>query len=96
VTRRGGRGGDRGSVRDRGRASGAPLILAANRDERLTRASSGPSLWTGEAFVAPRDEEAGGTLSCDHAAPYRAARPGYPLDSHVIVMPSSKSSVRVN
>jgi uncharacterized protein with NRDE domain len=39
----------------------APLIVAANRDERLMRASSGPRLWKGEAFVAPRDEEAGGT-----------------------------------
>jgi len=39
----------------------APLIVAANRDERLSRASSGPRPWEGEAFVAPRDEEAGGT-----------------------------------
>ena len=39
----------------------APLIVAANRDERLSRASSGPKAWKGEAFVAPRDEEAGGT-----------------------------------
>lgn len=39
----------------------APLIVAANRDERLSRASSGPYLWAGEQFVAPRDEEAGGT-----------------------------------
>jgi uncharacterized protein with NRDE domain len=39
----------------------APLIIAANRDESLTRASSGPRAWPGEAFVAPRDEEAGGT-----------------------------------
>lgn len=39
----------------------APLIVAANRDERLARASSGPHLWPGEAFVAPRDDEAGGT-----------------------------------
>jgi uncharacterized protein with NRDE domain len=39
----------------------APLMVAANRDERLSRASSGPQPWAGEAFVAPRDEEAGGT-----------------------------------
>jgi uncharacterized protein with NRDE domain len=39
----------------------APLVVAANRDERLTRASSGPRRWRGEDFVAPRDDEAGGT-----------------------------------
>lgn len=39
----------------------APLLVAANRDERLSRASSGPRQWKGEEFVAPRDEEAGGT-----------------------------------
>jgi len=39
----------------------APLVVAANRDERLDRAASGPRRWAGEAFVAPRDEEAGGT-----------------------------------
>jgi uncharacterized protein with NRDE domain len=41
--------------------SEAPLIVAANRDERLSRTSSGPKLWKGDAFVAPRDDEAGGT-----------------------------------
>lgn len=40
----------------------APLVVAANRDERLTRASSGPAVLPGNpAFVAPRDEVAGGT-----------------------------------
>jgi uncharacterized protein with NRDE domain len=39
----------------------APLIVIANRDERLARASSGPRRWPGEDFVAPRDDEAGGT-----------------------------------
>ncbi len=39
----------------------APLVVAANRDERLTRVSSGPRPWKGEAFFAPRDDEAGGT-----------------------------------
>jgi uncharacterized protein with NRDE domain len=39
-----------------------PLFVAANRDERLDRASSGPMLWPGPPkFVAPRDEVAGGT-----------------------------------
>lgn len=39
----------------------APLLVAANRDERLDRASSGPRRWAGEEFVAPRDDVAGGT-----------------------------------
>jgi uncharacterized protein with NRDE domain len=40
---------------------GAPLVVAANRDERLDRPSVGPAPWTGERFVAPRDLRAGGT-----------------------------------
>jgi uncharacterized protein with NRDE domain len=39
----------------------APLVVAANRDERIDRAASGPRWWEGEEFLAPRDEEAGGT-----------------------------------
>ncbi len=39
-----------------------PLIVAANRDEHLDRPSSPPRLWAGDpAFLAPRDEAAGGT-----------------------------------
>jgi hypothetical protein len=39
-----------------------PLVVAANRDERLNRRATPPRLWTGSPrFVAPRDEEAGGT-----------------------------------
>ncbi len=39
-----------------------PLIIAANRDEALTRPSSPPLRWEGETpFVAPRDELAGGS-----------------------------------
>jgi uncharacterized protein with NRDE domain len=39
-----------------------PLVVAANRDERLDRAASGPRLWPGTVpFLAPRDEVAGGT-----------------------------------
>jgi hypothetical protein len=38
-----------------------PLVVAANRDERLARPASGPRAWPGERFVAPRDEQAGGT-----------------------------------
>jgi uncharacterized protein with NRDE domain len=40
---------------------GSPLVIAANRDERLDRAASGPTRWAGEKFFAPRDEVAGGT-----------------------------------
>lgn len=40
----------------------APLVVAANRDEALSRASSGPDLRAGRPrLVAPRDEVAGGT-----------------------------------
>jgi uncharacterized protein with NRDE domain len=42
--------------------AGTPLVVAANRDERLDRAASGPRIWPGPPrFVAPRDEVAGGT-----------------------------------
>jgi uncharacterized protein with NRDE domain len=47
------------------RFAGVPVLVAANRDERLGRASSGPRIWAGdspqERFLAPRDEVAGGT-----------------------------------
>jgi uncharacterized protein with NRDE domain len=39
----------------------SPVVIAANRDERLDRAASGPTRWGGEMFFAPRDEVAGGT-----------------------------------
>jgi uncharacterized protein with NRDE domain len=39
---------------------GYPLVVVANRDERLGRPARGPLLWP-EGFVAPRDELAGGT-----------------------------------
>lgn len=40
----------------------APLVVAANRDERFGRASTGPLLWPGRPrLVAPRDEVAGGS-----------------------------------
>ena len=39
-----------------------PLVVAANRDERLDRAATGPRIWPGPPrFVAPRNEVAGGT-----------------------------------
>jgi uncharacterized protein with NRDE domain len=37
-----------------------PLVIIANRDEQLDRASSPPSIWP-EGFLAPRDDVAGGT-----------------------------------
>jgi uncharacterized protein with NRDE domain len=42
---------------------GAPLVVAANRDEFFERPAEGPSLWeTAEGrIVAPRDARAGGT-----------------------------------
>ncbi len=39
----------------------APLVIAANRDEFRARPASSPRRWPGEDFVAPRDEQAGGT-----------------------------------
>jgi uncharacterized protein with NRDE domain len=40
---------------------GLPLLVAANRDERYDRPASAVHRWAGERFVAPRDDEAGGT-----------------------------------
>src|SRR5262245_38531884 len=37
-----------------------PLVVVANRDEQLDRASSPPHRWR-EGFFAPRDDVAGGT-----------------------------------
>src|SRR5437764_113033 len=39
---------------------GYPLVVIANRDEQLERASSPPFVWA-EGFLAPRDDVAGGT-----------------------------------
>jgi uncharacterized protein with NRDE domain len=38
-----------------------PVVVLANRDERLDRPAAPPSRWPGEPFVAPRDLAAGGT-----------------------------------
>lgn len=38
-----------------------PLLIAANRDELRGRPASPPRRWEGEPFVAPRDDQAGGT-----------------------------------
>jgi uncharacterized protein with NRDE domain len=50
--------------------AGYPLVVVANRDEQLDRASSPPLVWRGDGsggttestpFIAPRDDVAGGT-----------------------------------
>ena len=42
--------------------AGYPLVVVANRDEYLDRASSPPRLWPSRTpFIAPRDDVAGGT-----------------------------------
>lgn len=41
--------------------SAAPVLVAANRDEARGRPARGPFRWPGEGFIAPRDEQAGGT-----------------------------------
>lgn len=38
-----------------------PLLVAANRDESLSRPATGPRWWPHEPFFAPRDEHAHGT-----------------------------------
>jgi len=50
----------------------APVIAAANRDERLDRPSEPPAVREGDpAVVAPRDAEAGGTwVGCNDAGVY--------------------------
>lgn len=40
---------------------GFPLVVAANRDENLSRPATGPRKWLDLPFVAPRDELAFGT-----------------------------------
>jgi hypothetical protein len=40
--------------------AGHPVVVVANRDEQLDRASSPPLVWP-EGFLAPRDDVAGGT-----------------------------------
>jgi uncharacterized protein with NRDE domain len=41
---------------------GLPLVIAANRDERLARPATPPFVWPGSPrFLAPRDDQAGGS-----------------------------------
>src|SRR5579871_991767 len=45
-----------------GQFPGFPLVVAANRDEKLDRPATPPRIWPGaEPFIAPRDEVAGGS-----------------------------------
>lgn len=44
-----------------GQYPSAPLLIAANRDELRRRPASPPARWVNEDFVAPRDDQAGGT-----------------------------------
>ena len=39
----------------------APVLVAANRDELRVRPATAPHFWAGEPFVAPKDEQAGGS-----------------------------------
>lgn len=39
----------------------APVLVAANRDELRARPATAPHRWAGEPFVAPKDEQGGGT-----------------------------------
>lgn len=39
----------------------APVLVAANRDEVRARPAAPPRRWNGEPFVAPKDEQGGGT-----------------------------------
>ena len=44
------------------RFPGFPVVIAANRDEVLDRPATPPFIWPGDvAFLAPRDDQAGGT-----------------------------------
>src|SRR5580700_6303093 len=80
-----------------GQFPGFPLVVAANRDERLDRLATPPRLWPGAMpFVAPRDEVAHGTWLGINAAglfvgitnrfgvpadPTKASRGGIVLDA---------------
>ena len=61
----------------------APLLVAANRDEVRGRPASAPRRWDGEAFVAPRDEQAGGTwLGLTNGSLFVGVTNRFPSDRH--------------
>lgn len=58
-----------------------PLLIAANRDEVRSRPARGPFAWPGEPFVAPRDEQAGGTwLGLSRAGLFVGVTNRYPAE----------------
>jgi uncharacterized protein with NRDE domain len=61
----------------------APLVIAANRDEVRGRPASAPRRWPGESFIAPKDEQAGGTwLGLTDAGLFVAVTNRFPSDRH--------------
>lgn len=61
-----------------------PLVVAANRDEVLDRPASSPRRWPGEPFVAPRDEQAGGTwLGLNVHGLFVGVTNRFPADKHL-------------
>lgn len=61
----------------------APLVVAANRDEVRGRPATGPRRWEGEAFVAPKDEQAGGTwLGLTRGGLFVGVTNRFPSDRH--------------
>lgn len=66
-----------------GQYPSAPLLVAANRDELRQRPASPPHRWVGEDFVAPRDDQAGGTwLGLTKRGLFVAVTNRYPSDRH--------------
>jgi uncharacterized protein with NRDE domain len=61
----------------------APVVVAANRDEVRARPATGPRRWPGEAFVAPRDELAGGTwLGLTRSGLFVGVTNRFPAEKH--------------
>ena len=67
-----------------GQYSSAPLVIAANRDELRRRPASPPHRWVNEDFVAPRDDEGGGTwLGLTKTGLFVGITNRYPSERHV-------------
>jgi uncharacterized protein with NRDE domain len=61
----------------------APVLVAANRDELRGRPASAPRRWPGESFVAPKDEQAGGTwLGLTSTGLFVGVTNRFPSDRH--------------
>ncbi|MDP1826782.1 MAG: NRDE family protein [Archangium sp.] len=62
----------------------APVLVAANRDELRARPASPPHRWPGEPFVAPRDEQGGGTwLGLTNHGMFVGVTNRFPSDRHL-------------